>query len=136
MLIQNPIHSSIDLGVAGAGWKGEVRAEVILGSPANKCAGLGICMVFPEERPMRCTCPGAPAVICLEADGRLCFTFSRSSLTESLWEKHFSGPYFLVEGAFKVPRWLQKRLGDWGSVVILPGVYPFYEEEGRVVVVF
>lgn len=105
----------------------QVQAEIILGSPASKCAGLGICKVLPTEGRFRFRGLGIQAVIRLLSDGHLQFVFERSGMPDEMAYQYFTRLIFGVESTFNMPLWLQKQLGGMGPKFIFPGQYPIDE---------
>ena len=98
-----------------------------MGSPASKCAGLGICKVLPTEGRFRFRGLGVQAFIRLLSDGHLQFVFERSGMPREIACQYFTRLIFWVESTFKVPLWLQKQLGGMGPKFIFPGWYPIEE---------
>lgn len=112
-----------------------IQAEVVLGSPAKQCAGLGICKILPIKYQMDGQCPCIRTIICALPSGKVQCAFPVSELPESVFQQHFSGPYFQVDAVCWLPLWLCKQLGLQARRAITPGAYPIQKIAGWFIVV-
>ena len=113
-----------------------IQAEVVLGSPAKDCAGLGICKILPIRYQIHCNCHHVRARIHLMRDGHLQCVFPVTELSESVQQKYFSSSYFQVETVCWLPLWLCKQLGLQGRRGIAPGHYSIQKMDASIMIVF
>lgn len=98
--------------------------EIIFGSPITRdCSGAGICRMVPSGKQNRFPCPSALSLVYLSSDRYLNIVLLKNTIPEVIMKKQFSGSFFQVESTFKVPKWLQLKLGSEVSLEIQPGGY-------------
>jgi hypothetical protein len=100
-----------------------IEAQVVLGSPAAACAGLGICHISTVGRlKSSIRCPILPVHIALTSSGRLRMLFHRSFITHAAYQSQFEGGRFCIQSPYVVPIALARRLGLQGTYTIYPGI--------------
>lgn len=118
----------------------KIRAEVIFGSPRNKCSGVGICKVITISRTarfqiVRHSCKKTLAFITVTEQKRVKFSFLKLSMCERALATYFSDRIFIMTEKFSLPKEIVSQLGL--AFRKLPsGLYPVMETGQFLVVVF
>ncbi|MBL7792412.1 MAG: hypothetical protein JNK77_08810 [Saprospiraceae bacterium] len=99
-----------------------LRADVVLGSPAAKCRGVGICRVVVAPHQHIGDCPAVHTIIDANIQGRPRFYFLRHTISAQVLDQHFSSGVFVVQETYHFSKSLIRRL-RLGSPHILPGKY-------------
>jgi hypothetical protein len=110
-----------------------ITADVVFGSPAKRCAGIGICKVNPHN-----ALPADQALPCCQkvitqiqkcAPDQLEFSFSRQKICKKLISRQFVFSRFRIDDETLMPLWLSEQL-SMPAVQLVKGAYPvFFTDE-------
>ncbi|PHN03935.1 hypothetical protein CRP01_23990 [Flavilitoribacter nigricans DSM 23189 = NBRC 102662] len=110
-----------------------LKADVVFGSPTNRCVGIGICQVNPYQstvvsRHLSC-CQRVETTLHFSQPDRLIFSFSRKKICKKMIGRQFAYSRFRIKDALELSDWLTDQLGT-GKAELIPGTYPvIFEEE-------
>jgi hypothetical protein len=104
-----------------------LKADVVFGSPAKRCAGIGICQVNPNDAgtldlKLPC-CQKVETEINQIAKDQLEFRFSRSKICKKLIARQFAFSRFRLNDPLMLPDWLTDQLKIAPSC-LTKGAYP------------
>lgn len=112
-----------------------IRAEVVLGSPSSGCNGVGICRVMAQGYGLDCPCPKTAAKLSVTEEGKLRFSFQKSSMSADYLRRHFGWLLFQVTEPCRLPLRITAAL-QTERRRIEPGVYQVWETNDAMVVDF
>ncbi len=107
--------------------KNVIRAQVILGCPSTGCEGVGICRVIGAKQPINIKCPVVIAFISTTEQGKIRFSFLKTSMAPRYLRKHFRWLLFQVGEVHPLSRSITRRLQMPANYSIDPGIYPVWE---------
>lgn len=104
-----------------------ITADVVFGSPAKRCVGIGICKVNPHNAlPADLALPCCQKVITQirrSTPDQLEFNFSRRKICKKLISRQFAFSRFRIEDETVMPGWLSEAF-DLEEVRLMRGSYP------------
>lgn len=123
------LYRSFTTAAAGA-VRGNIKVEVVFGSPRNACRYVGICEMQMVEwrapQPQAVSCCGQRGRALVSRLGReqLLIHFIRSSLSPATRSRQFAQHRLQLLHAFELPAPIVRRLGLPGAVRLPAGSYP------------
>lgn len=110
-----------------------ITADVVFGSPAKRCVGIGICKVNPYDATLSVDhalpcCQKVMTQIRLIGADQLEFCFSRQKICKKLIARQFAFSRFRIEDETIMPEWLNEELGI-PAVRLVKGAYPVTFDE-------
>jgi len=102
--------------------------------PEGGHTGHRIGRILMESKSESSLCPSVTTLIYLGPDGRLRFSFLKSSISAQAAKKHFGGPWFKIEVSIELPANLQAK-SRYQRKHIRPGNYPITQDEHFFIVI-
>lgn len=104
-----------------------IKADVVFGSPAKRCNGIGICKVNPydsyvSDMALPCCQKVSAQIVALTAD-QWEFRFSRRRICKKLISTQFAFSRFRIDDELLLPEWLSDHFG-LPEVRLQRGAYP------------
>lgn len=93
-------------------------ADIVFGTPSERCKGHGICILMPEGSISQIQCHRTRGMLFSMADSRLGVWIPINSLTTPVLETQFSGPYFLMQEKLELSDCMLNCLGLQGRYSI------------------
>ncbi len=107
----------------------------MFGNPSASCQGVGICRVLSYGQDTEYNCPKVTAWISTTVEGKLRFSFLKSSMEKAYIRKHFGWRLFQVYTAYELSEKVAHKLG-LKEAKVLPGIYTVWETPRHLVVDF
>lgn len=110
----------------------DLAVHVVLGSPRNACRNIGICRIERHDSNQgmtnhpagRVACQSAMALLSTLRPGQLMFYFVRRSLSNCVYQGHFSEGWFRMEDDYHLAPFLLEALGLRPGATLPAGQYP------------
>lgn len=112
-----------------------VKTEIMFGNPSTSCQGVGICRVLSYGQETACKCPKVTAWISVTEEGKLRFSFLKTSIEKQHIRKHFGWRLFQVYTAYELSDKIARKLG-LEAATVRPGIYTVWETPRHLVVDF
>lgn len=113
----------------------KVKTEIMFGNPSTSCQGVGICKVMSYGQHTVQKCPKVTAWISVTQEGRLRFSFLKSTMDKPLIRKHFRWLLFQVCEPYILSERIAHKLGLTDAMV-RPGIYTVWESHRYLIVDF
>lgn len=107
----------------------------MFGNPSAGCQGVGICKVLSYGQRTEQKCPKVTAWISLTEEGKLRFSFLKSSMDKAYIRKHFGWRLFQVYTEYELSEKVVRKLG-LKAAKVLPGIYTVWETPRHLVIDF